>query len=73
MECETADYEPGMMPYGPSDVLLALSQSTMVSFHGPETKSDTIRVSQWASVDKMCLLISCDTLTYHKSDDIGQK
>lgn len=38
MECETADYEPGMMPYGPSDVLLALSQSTMVSFHGPETK-----------------------------------
>lgn len=52
----------GMKPYGPSDVLLALSQSTMVSFHGPETKSDTMRVSQWVSVDKTCSLISYDAL-----------
>lgn len=51
-----------MMPYGLSDVLFSLSQSTMVSFHGPKAKSDTMRVSQWASVDKTCSLNSNDGL-----------
>lgn len=69
--CETTSVEwsarqptmsRGTVPYGQSDVLLALSQSTMVSFHGPETKGDMMRVSQWASVDKTCSLISYDAL-----------
>lgn len=65
MECETADYEPWHDAIWHEWWVMCSWRSHKAqwwAFMGPETKSDTMRVSQWASVDKTCSLISYDAL-----------
>lgn len=63
MECETADYEPWHDAIWHEWWVMCSWRSHKAqwwAFMGPETKSDTMRVSQWASVDKTSLPISYD-------------